>query len=303
MDLNCILADLDKMLRRLITEDITLETVSGEELRAVWADPSQLEQVIVNLVVNAAHAMPDGGLLKLETQNVTLDEEYARNHVEVQPGPHVLLTVSDTGHGMDTATRERIFEPFFTTKLANVGSGLGLATVHGIVAQTGGHIVVQSDAGQGTRFEVYLPAVERVPSTQTPEPQASVAPGGYETILLCEDDGAVREVIATTLQRAGYQVIKASRGAEGLAAAAHEGPLGLLVTDVIMPDMNGRTLSERLRAGHPDLRTLFISGYASNVIGHHGVLDEGVEFPQKPFTRWGLLSKVRAVLDKAAADS
>jgi two-component system cell cycle sensor histidine kinase/response regulator CckA len=304
LSLNRTLTGLDDMLRRLISANVELRLVTEPELHAVWADAGRMEQVIVNLVVNAVHAMPDGGQLTLETQNVVLDEEHARGHAEAQPGPHVLLAVSDTGHGMDAATRERIFEPFFTTKSADQGTGLGLATVHGIVKQSGGHIVVNSEPGHGTTFEVYLPATDQAPTEQPPSTHALDAPGGDETILLCEDDAPVRELIAQALRTGGYHVITASRGAEALAvAAAYEGPLDLLITDVIMPDFSGRELSERAGAVRSGLPTLFISGYTSDVVAHHGVLDDGVELLEKPFTQRELLQEVRAVLDRARAES
>jgi CheY-like chemotaxis protein len=263
-----------------------------------------LEQVIVNLVVNAVHAMPNGGRLTLETHSVILDEDYARSHSEAQAGLHVLLVVSDTGHGMDATTRERIFEPFFTTKPTDKGTGLGLATVHGIVKQSGGHITVYSEPGHGTTFKVYLPAIEQALADEPPASQLAEAPGGHETILLCEDDEPVRELIDQALRTAGYHLITANRAEQALAAAAaHVGPIELLITDVIMPNMNGRALSERISTARPGLRTVFISGYTSDVIAHHGVLDKGVEFLEKPFTRRELLTKVRAVLDKAGVDS
>ena len=299
LSMNSILADLDKMLRWLITENIALDTITDPGLKSVWADAGRVEQVIVNLVVNAVQAMPDGGRLTLETQNVVLDEDYARSHAETQPGPYVLLAVIDTGCGMDAATRERIFEPFFTTKSMDRGTGLGLATVHGIVKQSGGHIFVYSEPGHGSTFKVYLPAIEAAPAEQTPTARPDAAPRGDETVLLCEDDRPVCELIAEALRTAGYTVVTAGTGQEGLAAAeAHASSIDLLITDVIMPDMNGRALSERLVAVRPDLPTLFISGYTSNVIAHHGVLDEGVEFLEKPFTRQSLLTKVRTVLDQ-----
>jgi len=300
LSLNSILADLDKMLRRLITENITFETVTDPDLGSVRADAGQLEQVIVNLVVNAVHAMPDGGRVTVETRNVTIDEEYTRNHAEAQPGPHVLLAVSDTGHGMDAPTLERIFEPFFTTKPMDRGTGLGLATVHGIVKQSGGHIMAYSEPGRGTTFKVYLPTVEAAPAAGLHGPQPVGPLSGEETILLCEDDRLVRELIGLSLQTAGYTVLTAADGRQGLEAARSQpGPIHLLITDVIMPDMNGHTLSQRLLQTRPGLPTLFISGYTSNVIAHHGVLDEGVEFLEKPFTRQILLHRIRAILDRS----
>jgi len=302
LNLNRILADLDNMLRRLITEDIALETLTDSALQSVRADAGQLEQVIINLVVNAADAMPDGGRLTLTTRNVTLDDDTTYKHAEAQSGPYVLLAVSDTGHGMDAATRERIFDPFFTTKAVGKGTGLGLATVHGIVKQSAGHIRVLSEPGHGSTFEVYFPAVEATPTDTTPASQPDASPRGQGTILLCEDDHPVCDLIAQTLESAGYTVVTANSGREGIdAAQAHNGPIDLLITDVMMPDMNGRVLSERLRATFPGLPILFISGYTANVIAHHGMLEEGVEFLEKPFTGQSLLTKVRAVLSKVRA--
>jgi len=300
LDLNRVLAGVDKMLRRLITENITLETQTEPQLRPVQGDVGQVEQVIVNLVVNAVQAMPDGGRLTLETRNVSLDEGYTRTHAEACAGPHVLLAVSDTGHGMDAATCERIFEPFFTTKVKGQGTGLGLATVHGIVKRAEGHIVVSSEPGRGTTFRIYLPATDAQPVEQETTPEKQASHQGQETILLCEDDRVVRELIGLSLRSAGYAVLTAANGREGLEAAQHHpGPIDLLITDVIMPDLNGRVVSDRLQASRPGLPTLFISGYPSDVIAHHGVLDEGVEFLEKPFTRQDLLARIREVLCKS----
>lgn len=302
LDLNQILVGLDKMLRRLVTEDIVLETTTDPLLKPVRADAGQLEQVIVNLVVNAAHAMPNGGRLTLETRYVTLDEPYVSRQADARAGPHALLAVSDTGHGMDAATRERVFEPFFTTKAPDKGTGLGLATVHGIVTRAGGHVTVRSEPGCGTTFRVYLPAIEAALDDETPAPRAEVSPRGDETILLCEDDPPVRELLAESLRASGYTVITAGSGREGIMAVdEHAGSIDLLITDVIMPDMNGRALSERVHAIGHEMPTLYISGYTSNVIAQHGVLNEGIEFLEKPFTRHSLLTKVRAVLEKVAA--
>ena len=303
LNLNHILEGLDEMLRRLITEDIALETVTDPQLKSVRADAGQLEQVIVNLLVNATHAMPKGGRLTLETRNVTLDDSYTTSHAEARHGPYVMLVVSDTGHGMDAATQERIFEPFFTTKPVGKGTGLGLATVHGIVKQSGGHIAVYSEPGRGTTFKIYLPAIEATPADQAPISDSDAPRRGRETVLLCEDDRSVCELIAEFLRTAGYTVITAANGREGLEAAqAHGGSIDLLITDVIMPGMNGRALSEQLRVTLPGLPTLFISGYTSDVIAHHGVLDEGVEFLEKPFTQKSLLAKVGAVLNRARSE-
>ncbi len=299
LDLNKILAGLDKMLRRLISENIVLTAEREDKLWAVQADSGQMEQVIVNLVVNAVHAMPDGGLLTMETRNVILDSSYTDRNLEAQPGPHVLLAVSDTGHGMEAATMARIFEPFFTTKPLNRGTGLGLSTVHGIAKQSDGHVTVHSEPGYGTTFKVYLPVVDVV-HTEAPEPQKAEDLRGGETVLVCEDDEIVRELTAALLDSGGYVVLTASGGSEALEVAkSHPGSIDLLVTDVIMPGMNGRMVSEHLQGQLEGLQTLFISGYTADIIAHHGMLDEGVEFLAKPFTRQGLLAKVRDVLGAA----
>ncbi|MGD8451348.1 MAG: DUF3365 domain-containing protein [Phycisphaerae bacterium] len=305
LNLNRVLENLEKMLRRLITENVTFEAITDPQLKSVHADASQLEQVIVNLVVNAVHAMPDGGQLTLETRNVTLDEQYADNHTDARPGPAVLLAVTDTGHGMDAETCKRIFEPFFTTKAADKGTGLGLATVYGIVQRSRGHIAVHSEPGQGTTFEIYLPAAEAVAEEEPAQQKRSTdSLRGSETVLLCEDEDPVRELTARTLRTAGYAVITARGGHEALQAVRnHKGPIDLLITDVIMPDMNGHALSEQLHEARPTTPTLFISGYTADVVARHGVLDEGVEFLQKPFTRWGLLAKIRTVLDQKRAEA
>ncbi|MBN1346072.1 MAG: PAS domain-containing protein [Phycisphaerae bacterium] len=300
LNLNRLLADLDKMLRRLITENIVLETITESELRPVLADAGHLEQVVVNLVVNGADAMPDGGRLTIETSNVELDEGYLATHAEVAAGSYVLLTVSDTGCGMTPETCERIFEPFFTTKPRGKGTGLGLATAYGIVKQSGGHIAVYSEPGRGTTFKIYLPVTEGLSVAADRAPIVAEPLGGNETLLLVEDDRSVGELAAQVLRSVGYTVLTASGGKEALLEVArHREPIGMLITDVIMPDMNGRQLSQALLIERPGLAVLFISGYTSNVIAHHGVLDEGVELLEKPFTRHQLLARVRAVLDKA----
>ena len=299
LNLNHILADLDKMLRRLITEDITLDTVTDPRLQSVRADAGQLEQVIMNLVVNAAHAMPEGGRLTLETRNVTLDEDYTRNHAEARPGPHVLLVVSDTGHGMDAATRERIFEPFFTTKSVDKGTGLGLATAYGIVKQSSGHITVDSEPGKGATFKIYLPAVD-APATRSVELKVEDDMlTGTETILVCDDHDQLRYITERFLSAAGYAVLTAGSGQAALsAAAAHPRRIDLLVTDVIMPDMNGKRLAKALADTNPGLKVLFISGYASDIIAPHGVLEKTVEFLEKPFNTGTLLRRVREILNR-----
>jgi CheY-like chemotaxis protein len=243
--------------------------------------------------------MPTGGTLAIGTANVILDRGYAAAHTEVHPGDYVLLTVSDTGSGIAPDVVEHIFEPFFTTKGVGEGTGLGLSTVYGIIKQARGHVAVYSEPGHGTSFRVYLPV-----AAPTPQPAGRTAPvqhaaGGQETILLCEDDQSVRTLAATVLRNAGYTVLPAASGSEAQTAAdAHPGQISMLVTDVIMPDMNGRELATVLTGNHPNLRTLYISGYTANVIAHHGVLDKGVEFLEKPFTRHALLQRVRAILDR-----
>ena len=299
LDLNQSLKDLEDMLRRLLTENIDLHIVPAQELSLVRADPGQIEQVVVNLVVNARDAMPDGGRLQLETSDVVLDEAYAAGHVDVRPGPHVLLAVSDTGCGMAAGILDRIYEPFFTTKKAGEGTGLGLATVYGIVKQSGGHVSVYSEPNRGTTFRVYLPAAAATTTRPRPAVDKGRPPTGTETILICEDDDAVRELAAQMVGAAGYTVLAARNGRHARQiAAAHTGHLHLLVTDVIMPDMNGKHLAEQLHLTWPDLKVLFVSGYTANVIAHHGVLDEGVQFLEKPFTRATLLRRIREVLDQ-----
>jgi two-component system cell cycle sensor histidine kinase/response regulator CckA len=297
VDLNQVMIEFEKMLRRLIGENISLNTHLAADLPAIEADPGQLEQVLLNLVVNARDAMPHTGRLTIETAGVVLDEAYVSKHPEAQPGLHVMLAVSDTGYGMDAATRQHIFEPFFTTKPRGHGTGLGLSTVFGIVKQHGGNIWVYSEPGQGTTIKVYIPAAE----TLTPSPQlelpASELLEGTETILVVEDETAVRELVSSTLQAYGYRVMEADDPDRGLElATAHQGIIHLLLTDVIMPGMNGRQLFQQLVATRPELKVLYMSGYTDNAIVHYGVLDEGVTFLQKPFTIHHLLQKVRAVL-------
>jgi len=295
LNLNKSLEDVQKMMSRLLTENIFLEIACEPKPHTVRADPGQIEQIILNLAVNARDAMPDGGRLVIGLRYTQLDDDYTRTHADAKPGAHVLLSVSDNGHGMDANTQNRIFEPFFTTKALGQGTGLGLATVYGIVKQAGGHIVVYSEMNHGTTFKVYLPAVVGVetPVAATPETQT-----GTETILVCEDDDTVRRLTALMLRSVGYTVLSARGGAHSLEVLAdHTGPLDMLLTDVVMPDMNGNRLADLLTAEHEGLKVLFMSGYTSNVIAHHGMLDEGVEFLEKPFSRSRLLQRVRQVLD------
>jgi len=302
LDLNATLLDLKKMLDRLISESITLRLHCAPELARVEADPGQIEQVIVNLVVNARDAMPGGGCLDLATGNVTVDEAHVAAYPDCRPGRYVLLTVSDTGCGIDGATRERLFDPFFTTKSVGQGTGLGLATVYGIVKQAGGFIAVYSEPGRGATFKIYWPATSAHAVVSGQREAIDTSPSGTETVLTCEDDPAVREITARILRNAGYTVHVARDSADALQlAAAVPGRLDLLITDVIMPGLNGRELAEALVAQRPTLRTLFVSGYASNVIAHHGMLEPGVEFLEKPFSRQQLLQRVREVMSRAPA--
>jgi CheY-like chemotaxis protein len=271
-------------------------TVLADDLGAVKTDPGQIEQVIVNLAVNARDAMPHGGKLTIETANLHLDRDYTVEHRAVTPGPYVALSVSDTGVGMDQATQARLFEPFFTTKEKGKGTGLGLATVYGIVKQSGGFIWVYSELGHGSTFKVYLPQV-----ADTPSPQVAALPletiRGTETILLAEDAAGVRNVAHEILRRQGYNVLLATDGRVALeVAAAHPEPIDLLVTDVIMPEMSGRQLADRLKELRPGLKVLFVSGYTDDAIVRHGMLEPGIAFLQKPFTPQVLARKVREVL-------
>ncbi|HLK61617.1 MAG TPA: ATP-binding protein [Chthonomonadaceae bacterium] len=297
VNLNDLLLNMDKMLRRLIGEDIELVTLAHPDLWAVKVDPGQMEQVLVNLAVNSRDAMPQGGKLTLETANVYLDAEYARRHPEVAPGEYVLMAVSDTGIGMEESIQKHIFEPFFTTKEQGKGTGLGLATCHGIVNQSGGHIWLYSEPGRGTCFKIYLPRTREdvvSPAVMTRPP----LPRGSETILLVEDDDMVRAYAGQALRTLGYTVFEASDGAKALVRSAnHPGEIHLLLTDVVMPLMSGRQLAEQLERTRPGLRILYASGYTDNTIIHHGVLDAGVTFLQKPYTHSALAQKVREVLD------
>ncbi len=303
LDLNAVVSHLSEMLRRLIGEDIALTTVLGPALGPVKADPGQIEQIIMNLAVNARDAMPHGGRLTLETANVELDAAYARKRVEARPGPHVMLALSDTGSGMDPKTQARIFEPFFTTKGPRKGTGLGLAMVYGIVKQSGGNIWVYSEPGQGTTFKIYLPRIEEaIESVQ--ERCALTSPlRGIETVLLVEDEDAVRDLGRDILQARGYTVLEARHGAEALRISEqHPGPIHLVLTDVVMPEMTGRELADRLAALRPETKVLYMSGYTDNAVVHHGVLDPGTVFLQKPFTGAVLARKVREILDTGAVE-
>ncbi len=297
---NAVVANMDKLLRRLLGEDVDLRTVLTPEPGAIKADPSQLEQVVVNLAVNARDAMPGGGKLTIETQNVDLDEEYAGGHVSAQPGSYVMLAVSDTGSGMDAVTQARIFEPFFTTKEKGKGTGLGLATVYGIVKQSGGWIWVYSEPGHGTTFKIYLPRVTEAAAPAAPSPVLPISVRGSETVLLVEDDEMIRALVQKVLKANGYTTLVAESGPAALRLAGqHDGRIHLLMTDVVMPGMNGREVAERLAPAHAGIKVLYLSGYTDDAIVHHGVLEPGIAFLQKPFTPAVLVRKVREVLDAA----
>ncbi len=304
LSLNQVAAGVEKMLRRILGEDIELVQVLAPDLGLTLADPGQIEQVLLNLVVNARDAMAEGGRLTIETSNVELDRKHAAGHATVEPGSYVQLAVTDGGCGMDEETRARIFEPFFTTKEQSKGTGLGLSTVYGIVSQSGGTISVSSEPGKGTRFEIYLPrapSTARVPAIGTSTPPARTT--GTETILLVEDEEALRRVAVRALGAAGYTVLTAADGEEALAAAArHEGDIHLLLTDVIMPRMGGGVLARELAKTRPSLAVVYMSGYTDDAIAHLGTLEEGVGFLAKPFTSDELRRKVRGALDAAAAD-
>lgn len=298
LNLDTVVSDMEKMLRRIIGENIDLRAILEPTLGNVNADPGQIEQIILNLVVNARDSMRDGGKLTIETDNVYLDEEYAKNHVGAQAGPHVMLAVSDTGHGMDSRTMARIFEPFFTTKELGKGTGLGLSTVYGIVKQSGGNIWVYSEIGRGTTFKIYLPRVDGGTEEYKRTVEEAKPVKGTETILLVEDEDMLRKLARQTLSGYGYRVVEASNGAEAITISAqHDGEIDLLLTDVIMPGMNGSELSARLLKTRPKLRVLFMSGYTDDAIVHQGVLDESANFIQKPFAPDALAHKVREVLE------
>ncbi|HUL53944.1 MAG TPA: ATP-binding protein [Opitutaceae bacterium] len=299
VDLNAVIRELERLLRRLLGEDIEFATVLGENVGAIKADPSHLEQVIMNLAVNAREAMPRGGRLTIETSSVELDEAYARQHFGVPAGPYVRLAVSDTGRGMSEEIKAHIFEPFFTTKEGEQGSGLGLATVYGIVKQLGGNITVYSEPGQGTAFTIHLPRrTPGVGSTPMQLPRFEIAVG-HETILLVEDNATIRQLTRVVLESCGYTVIEAEDGVKAFeAAAATPGRIDLVVTDVVMPRMDGRQLVDRLRQSHPGIRALFMSGYTDDTVVRYGVIEASAAFIQKPFSPASLANKVRAVLDE-----
>jgi PAS domain S-box-containing protein len=297
LDVNALVRDLERMLGRLLGERIHLRTALAPTVGAVRADPSQLEQVLVNLAINARDAMEAGGVLTITTDDVHLEEPPAGERDMVRAGPYVRLAVTDTGSGMDEATRGRVFEPFFTTKPRGRGTGLGLSTVYGIIKQSGGYIWVSSEPGRTTTFEVYLPRIAETPVRSPDRPLVDTPVDGTETILVVEDEAPVRALIRRILTDRGYTVLIAATGEEALTVAAGAGQIALLVTDVVMPGMSGRDLADRLVARTPGLKVLFASGYTDDEIVRHGPLNPHTPFLPKPFTPEGLLRQIRAVLD------
>ena len=297
LDLNGLVSELDKMLRRLIGEDIDLFTITEPRLAMVKADPGQIDQVIMNLIVNARDAMPNGGRITIQTQNVTLTEEQAQQSVSFVPGDYVMLKVSDNGTGMSEDTMNRVFEPFFTTKSAGRGTGLGLSTVYGIVRQSGGHVSVESELGVGTTFKIYLPTVDASHEADSVSSEGTLG-AGSETILLVEDEEQVRIIAQEVLETMGYSVLAAANGEQALEIARqYEGPIHLALTDVVMPQMGGRELIDRLIPLRPNIKVIYMSGYTDDAIMRHNLLDDKVQFIQKPFAAYALARKVRQVLD------
>ena len=298
LDLNAIVLSMDKMVRRLVSQTIEMRTRVEKNLGAVKADPGQIEQVILNLIVNARDAMPDGGKLWIETKNVELDGSFANDQSSIKPGQYVMLSVTDTGVGISPDTLPHIFEPFYTTKESSRGTGLGLSTVYGIIKQSGGHIQGNSEGGKGTTFKVYLPRVEGpVQAPQEAESTGATDGRGKETILLVEDEPAVRELARLVLSEQGYKVIEAQNSEDAVRLAGkHGSEIHLLLTDVVMPGMSGHDLAKHLTALHTNLRVLYMSGYTYNVIPENETLAEGRSFLQKPFTPQVLTQKVREAL-------
>jgi nitrogen-specific signal transduction histidine kinase/ActR/RegA family two-component response regulator len=292
LNLNVLVNEMDKLLQRLIREDVEYEFLPGANLKNVKADPGQIEQVLMNLTVNACDAMPEGGKLKVATRNVTADAAYVQTRPGLAPGSYVLLSTTDTGHGMDAKTQARIFEPFFTTKEVGKGTGLGLSTVYGIVKQSGGFIWVQSAPGKGSSFEVYLPEVQEQVNASSAKPGVIPAASNARTVLVVEDDASVRDLTAGFLHSAGYRVLAAKDGIEALQYAAEYGPsIGALLTDVVMPRMRGTDLADRLTALVPDLKVILMSGYLDQIEQNSKVKDDTF-FLEKPFTREVLLRTV-----------
>jgi CheY-like chemotaxis protein len=290
---------MEGALRHLAGRDVDLQIAVSSGLKEVKADAGQIEQVIMNIVINAVDAMPNGGKLTLETAAVVLDRDYASHVADLKPGDYVMLAITDTGAGMSDAVKARLFEPFFTTKDIGKGTGLGLATCHGIIKQSGGHINVYSESGRGATFKIYLPKAQTEKKAPGPPIQSRDLPRGTETILLVEDDPALREMAGTLLGRLGYTVLTAANGVEALNLTHQPGigHIDLLFTDVVMPHMSGKELSDRIHATHPETKILFTSAYAEHAIVHQGVLNPGVALVQKPFTPSALARRVRAMLD------
>jgi PAS domain S-box-containing protein len=302
LDLNTLVSEMEKMLPRLIGEDIILRIRLAPDLARVKADHGQIEQIVMNLAVNARDAMPDGGHLTVETANVELDEAYARQHAGAKPGRYVMLAVADSGIGMNTETIARIFEPFFTTKELGKGTGLGLATVYGVVKQSGGYIWVDSEPGKGASFQIFLPRVDEPVTATAENPPSESSLTGTETVLLVEDAEPLRKLAQSFLAEHGFQVLAAANGEEAIQLAKTcRQPIHLLLTDVVMPGMNGRALAEQLLPMQPQIRILYMSGYTDSFIAGHGVLEPGTHLLHKPFTEQALLRKVRQVLESEAA--
>ncbi len=298
ISINSIIRNFLKILGKMVGEDIVITTYLSEESCTVEADPGQIEQVIMNLIVNARDAMPKGGEIVIETAEVQLDQHYVNKHREVKPGKYVLMAISDTGEGMDEDVLSRIFDPFFTTKEHGKGTGLGLATVYGIVKQHGGYIYAYSEKGRGTTFKIYLPACKKAAEETESKPFTKALLQGNETILIVDDNASIRQLIVETLKPLGYTCLQAESGKDALnVLRKYSGKVHLLLTDVVMPGMSGRELAETIRKERPDMKVIFMSGYTENIIAHHGVLEEGINYISKPVTPVTLTQKIRSVLD------
>jgi CheY-like chemotaxis protein len=298
LNLNAVVNNVSKMLLRIVGEDIRLAFRPGAPLGSVKADLGQVEQILMNLVVNSRDAMPNGGKILIETSNVDLDETYALQHPGVAPGPYVMLTVSDSGCGMDHQVMSRIFEPFFTTKGPEEGTGLGLSTVYGIVKQSDGHVWVYSEVGRGTTFKIYFPRHEQAATSIIQRAADLVTPGGSETILVVEDDEPLRRLIVGLLDSSGYNVLDAENAERALEVCSrYPETIDLLLTDVIMPNMSGAVLAAHACQSRPTLKVVYVSGYTGDLIARHGVLSPESTLVEKPFTRNGLLTKIRSVLN------
>jgi len=297
LDLNALIQHSSRMLRRLIGEDVELQFLPGSDLGRVRTDPVQVEQILVNLAVNARDAMPNGGRLSICTANIEVDAAFCQSRPDAQPGEYVVLTVEDNGCGMSPEVQQHLFEPFFTTKPKGKGTGLGLSTIYGIVQQNRGFLTVRSEVGNGTSWRVYLPREHADIDQPSPEP-VTAPPRGSETILMVEDEEMLRNLVRRILERQGYQVLSASGGQEAVAEAKrHPARIDLLLTDVIMPDANGKQVYEQLRLQRPDIKVLFMSGYTGDAIAQHGLFDLDLPFIQKPFTIRNLAARVREILD------